>query len=131
MAVATIFDPADNDRQPCAASVLVETAVGGAATEYIGPLYGKLEALVYTKVDFADTVDFTITNELTGETIWTQTNRTASQVVRPRVITQDTAGADLIALVVKEPYFFAGQRIKIVLAAGGDEKFGRFTALMS
>lgn len=131
MAVATIFDPADNNRLPCAASVVVKTAVGGAATEYIGPLYGKLEALVYTKVDFADTVDFTITNELTGETIWTQANRTASQVVRPRVMTQDTAGADSTTLVIREPYFFAGQYIKIAIAAGGDAKTGRFTALLS
>ena len=132
MAVATIYDPADNDnKQPSSASVLVLTDGSQAATEYIGPIYGKLDTLVYTKVDFADTVDFTITNELTGETIWTQTNRTASQVVRPRVITQDTAGADSTTLVIREPYFFAGQRIKIVIAAGGAAKTGRFTALHS
>lgn len=131
MAVATIFDPADNDRQPCAASVLIETDGSQVATEYIGPLYGKLDTLVYTKVDFTDGVDFTITNELTGETIWTDTNINASEAVRPRIITQHTDGAANTTLVIREPYFFAGQRIKIVIAAGGAAKFGRFTALMS
>ena len=116
---------------PMAGSVVPVTEAGGAATEFIGPLYGKLDTLAYTKIDFADTVDFTITNELTGETIWTDTNITTSEAVRPRIITQHTDGAANTTLVIREPYFFHGQRIKIVIAAGGDAKSGRFTALMS
>lgn len=132
MAVATIYDPADNDnKQPSSASVLVLTDGSQAATEYIGPIYGKLDTPVYTKIDFTDGVYFTITNELTGETIWTDTNINASEAVRPRIITQHTDGAANTTLVIREPYLFSGQRIKIVIAAGGAAKTGRFTALLS
>lgn len=132
MAVVTIYDPADNDnKQPSSASVLVLTDGSQAATEYIGPIYGKLDTLVYTKIDFTDGVDFTITNELTGETIWTDTNINVSEAVRPRIITQHTDGAANTTLVIREPYLFSGQRIKIVIAAGGAAKTGRFTALLS
>ena len=120
---------------------LFETTVtvdaSGAATAYLpsaGKCRGLLESIQYEKVDFADGVDFTITDEETGESLWTDTNINASEIVRPRAPTHDQVGAaklyasggtavgDKIALV---------SRIKIVIAAGGVSKSGIFRVLIS
>ena len=132
MAVETFYDPKGSIRPQKAWCVPI-TAADGSATEYIGPLYGQLDTLIYTKAaanNYADTVDFTITKESTGEGVWTEANVTASDLTRPRVITQDLVDADSTTLVIREPILFAGERIKIVLAGGGASKTGTFTALL-
>ena len=129
MAVATYYDPKGNSL-PQKAWATVVSAADGSATEYIGPLYGLLDTLIYTKTDYADTVDFTITKESTAEGVWAESNVTASDLTRPRVITQDLVDADSTTLVVREPILFAGERIKIVLAQAGATKTGKFTALL-
>ena len=110
----------------------ITTAADGSATAYLpsaGKARGLLEAIQYEKVDYADGVDFTITDEITGESLWTDTNINASEIVRPRAPTMDQAGAarlyatggtavpDKIAIV---------SRIKIVIAQGGNAKSGKF-----
>lgn len=115
----------------------VTTAADGSATAYLpssGKARGLLESIQYEKVDFADGVDFTITDEETGESLWTDTNINASEIVRPRAPVMDQAGAarlyaaggtavaDKIAVV---------SRIKIVIAAGGNAKSGTFRVLVS
>lgn len=121
-----------SDRGGAAKITKVLTTDGSqACTDYLGPFTGKLDSLVYTKIDFTDGVDFTITKESTGETIWTDTNINATEVVRPRVITQHTDGAANTTLVIREPILFVNERIKIVIAAGGATKTGRFTALVA
>ena len=128
--VATKFSPNPPIIQSQAASVTVVVDASGNATEYIGPLYGQLDTLIYTKIDFADGVDFTITKESTGEGVWTESNVNASDLARPRVITQDLVDTDSTTLVIREPILFAGERIKIVIAQGGVSKSGKFTALL-
>lgn len=128
--VATKFSPDPPLLQAQAASATVVVDASGAATEYIGPLYGLLDTLIYTKIDFADTVDFAITKESTGEGVWTESNVTASDLARPRVITQELTDTDNTTLVIREPILFAGERIKIVIASGGVSKSGKFTALL-
>lgn len=112
--------------------VTVTTAADGSATAYApsaGKARGHLESIQYEKVDFADGVDFTITDEETGESLWTDTNINASEIVRPRAPTHDQAGAAAL-------YAAGGtavgnrigivSRIKIVIAAGGNAKSGIF-----
>lgn len=115
----------------------VVTDASGNATAYLpssGKCRGLLEMIQYEKVDFADGVDFTITDEITGESLWTDTNINASEIVRPRAPTMDQAGAarlyaaggtavpDKIAIV---------SRIKIVIAQGGNAKSGKFRVHIS
>ncbi len=112
--------------------VTVTTIADGSATAYApssGKARGRLESIQYQKVDYADGVDFTITDEETGESLWTDTNINASEIVRPRAPVMDQVGAarlyaaggtavsDRIGIV---------SRIKIVIAAGGDTKSGIF-----
>lgn len=117
--------------------VEVTTAADGSATAYLpssGKCRGLLESLQYEKDDFADGVDFTITDEETGESLWTESNVNASKIVRPRAPTHDQSGAALL-------YADAGEavgdkialvsRIKIVIAGGGNAKSGIFRTLIS
>lgn len=120
-------------------SVTLTTTSGGAATGYISalsgnPFTGRLITLIYAKTDFADTVDFTITAEASGEQLWEEDNVTASKTVAPRQPTHDSVGVASLHAGAGEPvedYIVLSQdRIKIVIASGGDTKTGTFTAII-
>jgi len=114
--------------------VAVTTDASGDATEYTPVVRGRIMAIRYVKTDFADTVDFTITSEITGMDIWTEANVTASETVRPHdPVQQSTDGADLTydgTYKVPAPVVIAEERVKIVVAAGGDTKTGTFHVLV-
>lgn len=103
--------------------VTVTTDASGDATVYSDPIAGKLHAIIYKKTDFADTADFTITDEDTTASLWTQANVTASVTKYPRLIAQAAAGTDLTGWYV-EPVVTG--RAKVVVAQGGDTKTGTF-----
>lgn len=110
------------------ATVSVTTNGSGAATSYSGRLTGKLLGVYYVKDDFADGVDFTITVENTGQAIWADTNINASEGVCPRRLVQDTAGADIASTY--DSIYLGNDRVKIVVASGGDTKSGTFEILI-
>lgn len=113
-------------------TVTVTTVSDGTATAYTGAVNGVLSQIIYAKTDYANGVDFTITADATGETIWTQSDVNASAVVAPRQATHSTVGvATLYAAggaAVLDKIAVSG-KIKIVLAQGGDTKTGAFTFL--
>ena len=110
--------------------VNVTTAADGSYTGYSPYLSGKLCAIHYIKTNFTDGVDFTITAEATGETLWTESNVNAAKVCRPRGATHTTAGvADLYAAggtEVGDLIRLSRDRVKIVLASGGNATTGQF-----
>ena len=114
--------------------VTLTTTSGGAATGYTPVITGRISQIRYVKDDFANGVDFTITAEATGETIWTQLDVNASVTVAPRQPTHDTAGvASLYAAAgepVEAPIVLAQDRVKIVIAAGGDTTTGTFHVIV-
>lgn len=109
--------------------VTVTTASDGSATAYSNAVNGLLSQARYVKTDFANGVDFTITSEDTGETLWTEADVNASATRAPRQATHSTAGvASLYAaagLAVNDLIAVSG-RIKIVVGSGGDTKTGTF-----
>ena len=111
-------------------AVTVTTAADGTATSYSEVAMGLLSSVSYVKTDFADGVDFTITTETTGQNVWTDTNINASEVVNPRAATHDATGAASLYAAAGEPvedYIpIANERIKIVIAQGGNVKTGTF-----
>lgn len=114
-------------------SIKVTTITGGTQTAYLPKTNGKLMSIRYEKDDFADGVDFTITAEDTAENLWVDTNINASETVRPRIAVQNNAGADITydgTRKVYEPYNLVDERIKIVIAQGGDAKVGTFHILI-
>lgn len=114
--------------------VPVTTASDGSATAYSPYLSGLIHSIQYVKTDFADGVDFTITVDGTGETIWTESNVNAAVVKAPRQATHTTAGvASLYAsggTAVQERVAVSRDRVKIVIAQGGDTKSGVFNILV-
>lgn len=115
-------------------SITLTTDASGDATGYLGPLSGAIANIVYTKDDFADGVDFTITNETTGQNIWTESDVNASAVRAPRQPTHGQDGTPSLYAVGGEPVedkiYLANERIKIVVGSGGNAKSGTFTVIM-
>lgn len=110
--------------------VTVTTDGSGAATAYSPRIRGRLNSIHYVKTDFADGVDFTITDETTGESLWTDTNINTSEIVRPRAPVMDQSGAARLyasgGTAVSDQITLGATRIKIVIASGGDTKTGTF-----
>lgn len=114
-------------------TVTITTAADGTATEYTQVINGKIIAVKYVKDDYAAGVDFTITTDLTGQDVWVEDDVNADKTVNPRVATHDTIGAASLYAAAGEPvenYIRAcTERIKIVIAQGGDTKSGAFTVI--
>lgn len=115
--------------------VAVTTAADGTVTGYSPRVSGEVHAIHYAKGDFADGVDFTITSEATGESLWTESNVNASASRYPRVPTHSTAGAAALYAaggvgVLARPGL-GGDRVKIVIAQGGAVKTGVFQVVIA
>lgn len=109
------------------------TDAAGAATSYSEVVNGRLISIQYVKhgtLNYTDGVDFTITSETTARDLWVDTNINASETVAPRQPTHDSAGAASLYAAAGEPvedhYYLANERIKVVIASGGDTKQGDF-----
>lgn len=115
--------------------VSVTTDASGDATSYSPVITGKISAIIYVKTDFADGVDFTITAEATGETIWAQTDVNAAAKVAPRQATHSTAGVAALyaagGAAVLDHICLAQDRVKIVVAQGGNVTSGAFHIVVS
>lgn len=117
-------------------TVAVTTEPDGSAVAYSEPIdYGLLSQIRYVKVDFADEVDFTITVEGTGETLWAEQNVTASATRAPRQATHGTDGTPALHAVegsaVGAPIAIADDRIKVAIANGDAAKSGTFHFLLT
>jgi hypothetical protein len=111
-------------------TVAVTTGATEAAEEYTPVARGRVLQVQYVKDDFANGVDFTITTETTGQTVWTESDVNASAVRCPRQPAHSGVGAALVLNSdddpVAVPIHVAGERIKIVIANGGVAKAGTF-----
>ncbi len=111
-------------------TVSVTTAADGSATAYVGPVRGRVAMVSYTKVDFAAGVDFTITTEDTGQNVWVDADVNASQTVYP-VAAGNLGGTGAASTITEAPIYAADERVKIVLAQGGNAKTGTFTVVIA
>lgn len=112
-------------------TVAVTTASDGSATVYSDRIdYGLLSQIRYVKTDFADGSTFTIMAEATGETLWNESAVNASATRAPRQATHSTVGvASLYAgsgTAVQDKIALVNDRIKVVIASGGNAKSGTF-----
>ena len=133
--------------------VTLTTDSGGDVTAYTPVLSGYISAVIYTKTDFDNGVDFTVTKERgapgsvsfpytfpivfgddSQEPVWEESDVNASQTVAPRQPVFDTAGAASLYAAAGEPVEsrigLANERIKLVVAQGGDTKTGKITVLV-
>lgn len=111
-------------------TVPVTTAADGSATVYTPYLSGRLCEIHYVKNNFTDGVDFTITADVTGETLWTESNVNAAKVARPRGATHTNAGVAALyaagGTAVQDLIRLSRDRVKFVLAQGGNATTGTF-----
>ena len=116
-------------------TVPVTTIADGSATAYSPYLSGHLESIQYVKTDFANGVDFTITADVTGETLWAESNVDVAAVRRPRAATHTTAGVAALyaagGTAVNDKIALGRDRAKIVIASGGATKTGSFVITVS
>lgn len=117
-------------------TIAVTTDASGDATAYsTNCVTGKIVSIAYTKDDFANGVDFTITTEDTGQNLWVDTNINASETVAPRQATHATDGSASLYAAAGEPvedYIYAvNERIKIVVAQGGNVTSGTFDVIVA
>lgn len=106
----------------------------GSGTAYSPYLTGYLKTIEYVKTDYVNGVDFTITAEATGETLWTEANVNAATIRYPRAATQTPAGAAALyaggGLAVNDQIGMARDRVKIVIAQSGATKSGSFVIVV-
>jgi hypothetical protein len=110
--------------------VTATTDAPGNATAFSPFISGGIAAIHYIKTDYAAGVDFTITAEATGETIWTQVDVNATVSVAPRIATSSTAGVAAVyaggGTAVNGMIRLGRDRVKIAIAQGGATKTGTF-----
>lgn len=113
-------------------TVSVTTASDGSVTGTTtapGGVRGRISECIYTKVDFADGVDFAITTEDTGQNIWTQANVNGAVTIAPRQATHTAAGVAATyngTAPVLDHIYCAGEQIQVAIVQGGDTKTGTF-----
>jgi hypothetical protein len=112
-------------------TVVVEVDASGDAVAYSPPgLNGPVHMIKYVKDDYADGVDFTIVLEATGESLWTDTNINASEIVYP-VQKANLGGTGAASTILEQPIIAVNDRIKFTIAAGGVSKGGSFIVVMA
>lgn len=114
-------------------TIPVTTAADGSATVYSDHVTGKVVSVRYVKDGsngFDNGSTFTLTAESTGETIWSESNVNASATRAPRQATHSTAGAAALyaagGAAVNDMIALAFDRVKVVIASGGNAKAGTF-----
>ncbi|RKQ70125.1 hypothetical protein [Oceanibaculum indicum] len=114
--------------------VALTTNSSGAAEAYSDTVTGRVLAIRYVKDSFANGVDFTITAEATGETIWAENDVNASASRAPRQGTHGTDGAAALyasgGTAVRDFIYLANDRVKIAVASGGNATSGTFHILI-
>lgn len=114
--------------------VSITTDAGGAGSGSVEiPIGAKLDRICYVadgSNPYANTVDFTITLEATGETLWSEANIAATKTVAPRQPTHTSAAAAALyaaaGQAVLDKISIVRDRILITLAQGGATKSGSF-----
>lgn len=111
-------------------SVTLTTDASGDVIGYTDPVNGLLSQIRYVKPgagNFDNGVDFTVTLEDTGETLWAESDVNASATRAPRQATHSTAGVAALyagsGTAVNDLIAVSG-RIKVVVAQGGNAKVG-------
>ena len=115
-------------------TVPLTTNASGACEAYSDPIQaGRVLAVRYVKTNFDNSVDFTITAEKTGESILALTDQTTAGVWYPRAQVHGITGTGLTldgTRLLVEPILLVNDRVKVVIAQGGNAKTGSIELLI-
>lgn len=116
-------------------AVTIVTDGSGDGTGYTDVIdYGEIKQIRYAKAgsgNYSDGVDFIVSLPDTGVIVWDEDDVNASATRCPQQATHlNSSGAAALyasgGTAVLRPIVVAGERIKIVVASGGDTKTGTF-----
>lgn len=112
------------------ASAAITTSTGGAATVYTPVVNGLISVVKFTPTDTASTADITVTTEGNGLSVWAESNlsKSAASIRYPRNISHTVTGT--ASGIAQEPIPVVNERIKVVIAQGGNTKTGSFKAII-
>lgn len=118
--------------------ISLTTNASGAATGYTPVITGKIVNVIYTPsatVAFDNTADITVTLEATSQAVLSQSNVSAAFNKAPRQAAHDEAGAALLYAAGGKPLvdhiYAAKDRVKVVVAEGGNTKSGVVTIVVA
>ena len=113
--------------------VTVAVNAAGDGTGYTPIVSGHVRSIVYVpdgSIPYDNTADFTITCDVSGQAILTATNVASGATYTPRQATVSVANAAALyaagGTAVNDRIPVAGERVKIVVAQGGNTKTGKF-----
>lgn len=116
----------------------IVTDASGNGTGHTSVVSGYVESIRYVKSDYANNVTLAVTGETTGTPILSLAagQMDASVTKNPRLAVHAvTDGAALVYTTDNKPVVdkiaIAGERIKLVVAAGGNAKTGTFYVTVS
>jgi len=110
--------------------IAVTTAADGSVVAKSAPVTGRIHSIAYVKDDFVSGVDFAITLERSGESLWTEANVNASKRVYP--LAAGNLGASGAASVLTEvPIVAVNDRVVFTISEGGDSKDGSFMLVVT
>lgn len=116
--------------------VAITTATGGGGTGYTSVVHGRIASIDYalgaTGSTFPSGTDVTVSLEDTGHSLWAQSNiGTSALTKRPMMPAHSAAGADLsTGSAAFVPAFASTERVKVVVAQGGNTKSGSFAVVV-
>jgi hypothetical protein len=104
-------------------TVTIDSTSASAVTDYTTAAYtGPIQTIIYTQGTLSTGADIVVTTEDTGQTVWSESNVTASKTLCPRQATHSTAGVASLFATAGEPvedYVWAiNERLKIVTTQG-------------
>jgi hypothetical protein len=106
-------------------TVVIPTNSSGVGTGFTPVFSGRISQIRYVKDGdngYENGVDFAITLEATGETVWTQNDINASATVAPRQATHTTAGVAALyagsGTAVNDKIVAAADRVQIAVTSG-------------
>jgi hypothetical protein len=114
-------------------AVALTTDASGDCTAYSGQVSGRVLAVIYTKTNFSNGVDITVSTKTTLQTIMTWTDVNASATVYPRAQVHGVTGTGLTldgTRLMVEPIAAADEEIKVVVAQGGNATTGTVTLII-
>lgn len=113
-------------------SIAITTATGGGATGYTSVVRGRIAAIKYTKATgspLASSTDITVTLEDSGQSVQTFTNINATAVRYPVAAANLPSGA--ASTITEVPIYAVYERVKAVVAQGGNTKVGTLTVVVA
>lgn len=113
-------------------TVTVTTTTAGTGTAYTPAVTGRVLQIQYVKPassSFSDGVDFAVTLETTGTSVWSESNVNASCTRYPRVQPHTSAGVAMTydgKYPIPEYVYVANERVAIAVSSGGSTTTGTF-----